>query len=75
MSAPVTNIRIEPTLKQEANEVFDKLGINLSVAVNIFLKAVVREQGMPFPVSTRSYHIVNMSTEDIINTDEVKNAR
>lgn len=47
-SNPVTNIRIDPDLKDNANAVFEELGITLSTAVNVFLKAVVREGGMPF---------------------------
>jgi len=47
---PATTIRIDSKLKEEANEVFDELGLSLSAAVNIFLKAVVREQGIPFEV-------------------------
>lgn len=46
--APATTVRIDPVLKNEANEVFDKLGISLSAGIVAFLKAVVREQGMPF---------------------------
>lgn len=47
-SNPVTNIRIDPELKDSANVVFEELGLTLSTAVNVFLKAVVREGGMPF---------------------------
>ncbi len=47
-SNPVTNIRIDPDLKEQANEVFEELGLTLSSAVVVFLKAVVRENGMPF---------------------------
>ena len=47
-SMPTTTVRIEPELKEQANKVFDGLGISLSAAVNAFLKAVVREQGIPF---------------------------
>lgn len=47
-SSPVTNIRIDPDLKESANAVFEELGITLSTAVNVFLRAVVREGGMPF---------------------------
>lgn len=49
-SNPVTNIRIDPELKGNANAVFEELGITLSTAVNMFLKAVVREGGMPFDI-------------------------
>lgn len=49
---PTTTMRIDPKLKEQANEVFDDLGLNMSTAVNMFLKAVVREQGMPFNLHT-----------------------
>ncbi len=45
---PATTIRIEPELKKEAAAVLDELGLSMSTAVNAFLKALVREQGMPF---------------------------
>lgn len=43
-----TTIRVPAPLKAEANEVFSALGISMSTAVNAFLKAVVREGGIPF---------------------------
>ncbi len=49
---PTTTMRIDPKLKEQANEVFDDLGLNMSTAVNMFLKAVVREQGMPLNLHT-----------------------
>lgn len=48
MKAPATTVRIDPQLKDAANTIFDELGISLSAGVSAFLKAVVREQGMPF---------------------------
>lgn len=47
-SNPVANIRIHPDIMERASEVFDELGLTLSAAVNVFLRAVVREGGMPF---------------------------
>lgn len=47
---PATTIRIEPEVKREATAVLDELGLSMSSAVNLFLRAVVREQGMPFEV-------------------------
>lgn len=49
-SSPVTNIRIDPDLKEQTNAVFEELGLTLSTAVNVFLRAVIREGGMPFDV-------------------------
>ena len=49
-SIPTTTIRIDPQLKEESSQVLEDLGLTLSGAVTIFLKAVVREQGLPFEV-------------------------
>lgn len=45
---PATTIRIEPKVKREASAILDELGLSMSAAVNAFLKALVREGGMPF---------------------------
>lgn len=54
MSVPTTTMRIDPELKDQANKVLNELGLSLSGAVTIFLKAVVREQGLPIDMSIRS---------------------
>ena len=54
MSVPTTTMRIDPELKDRANKVLGELGLSLSGAVTIFLKAVVREQGLPIDMSIRS---------------------
>ncbi len=50
---PATTIRIEPEVKRGATAVLDELGLSMSTAVNAFLKALVREQGMPFEMKVR----------------------
>ncbi len=49
MTTP-TQIRIEDETKKQAMEVLDGLGLNLSGAVNIFLKQVILQKGIPFEV-------------------------
>ncbi|MGE8597421.1 type II toxin-antitoxin system RelB/DinJ family antitoxin [Bifidobacterium bifidum] len=53
VSVPTTTMRIDPELKDEANKVLGELGLSLSGAVTIFLKAVVREQGLPIDMSIK----------------------
>lgn len=53
MSVPTTTMRIDPELKDRANKVLGELGLSLSGAVTIFLKAVVREQGLPIDMSIK----------------------
>jgi DNA-damage-inducible protein J len=44
------NARVEPKLKKSAEAVLDKIGLSTTDAVTIFLKQVVAQKGMPFPV-------------------------
>ncbi len=40
--------RADRTLKQQAEQVFESMGMTMSGAINIFLTQVVREQRLPF---------------------------
>ncbi len=50
MAAVSTNIKIDPVLKQESQELFESFGLSLSSAINMFLRQAVREQAIPFRV-------------------------
>lgn len=56
MSAVSTSIQIDPTLKQEAKELFDTFGLSLNAAINLFLRQSVREQAIPFRVGQPLYN-------------------
>ena len=43
--------RIEPDLKQHAEEVFQSLGISVTQAITIFYKQVELRNGLPFNVA------------------------
>lgn len=44
------NIRINPTVKQKAEEVLEELGIPMSTAINMYLRQISMTGGIPFPV-------------------------
>lgn len=44
------NFRIDDDTKREAEELFGRLGLSLSAAVNIFLKRSISLHGIPFAV-------------------------
>lgn len=44
-------IRVDDKLKDDAVEVFDKLGMDLSTAVRVFLKRSIIEGGIPFSMN------------------------
>ncbi len=45
------NLRVNPTLKQDAEKVLGRLGIPMSTAVDMFLNQVVLVGGIPFSVT------------------------
>lgn len=46
-------IRIDDTLKQQADALFSSLGLDTSTAVRIFLNASIENDGIPFSVQHR----------------------
>ncbi|MBR3766930.1 MAG: type II toxin-antitoxin system RelB/DinJ family antitoxin [Clostridia bacterium] len=44
------NIRTDKEVKAQAEKIFESLGLNMSTAVNIFLRQAIRENGIPFDV-------------------------
>lgn len=44
------NVKLDSKLKKEADDLFKRLGLNMSTAINIFLTQCVREQAIPFEI-------------------------
>lgn len=51
MATTPTQIRIDENTKKQAVELLEGLGLNLSDAVNMFLRQVILRRGIPFDVS------------------------
>jgi DNA-damage-inducible protein J len=51
MSKVTMNLRIDSKLKKSAENIISELGISTSAAITLYLKAIVREKGIPFPVT------------------------
>jgi len=51
MAKVPTSISIDADVKQKAQALFAELGLDLSTAVNIFLRQAVYEHGLPFTVN------------------------
>ncbi len=44
------NVNVPAEVKEESNSIFNSLGLNMSTAINMFLKRVIYERGIPFEV-------------------------
>jgi DNA-damage-inducible protein J len=49
-------VRIDPEIKSQADAVLQYLGMTTSEAVTIFLRQVVLNNGIPFPVKAPAYN-------------------
>lgn len=50
METTNVNFRLDKQTKKEAEELFEDLGLNMTTALTMFVKASIREQGIPFEV-------------------------
>lgn len=44
----VINVNVPLDVKEEATNLFNSLGLNMSTAINMFLKRAIYERGIPF---------------------------
>ena len=53
MATSLLQVRVDEQLKEDASQLYETLGIDLSTAVRMFLKRSVLEQGIPFSMTLR----------------------
>lgn len=44
------SIRLDSEVKEQAQQVFNSLGMDMTTAINIFLRQAIQYQGLPFDV-------------------------
>ena len=61
------SIRIDEVIKKQFDEFCEEIGMNMTTAINIFIKRVLREQRIPFALSISDY---NKETQNAIEDAE-----
>lgn len=56
MATSNINIRIDSEVKAEAQSLFSQLGMDLSTAVNIFIRQAIDFGGIPFTIQKTKYN-------------------
>jgi len=74
MAQTTLNVRMDEDVKNALEDFCQDVGMNVSVAVNMFAKAVIREQRLPFEVTTnRKFNDTTAAalaeSEEIIKSD------
>ena len=61
--------RVDENVKKEAETLFKKMGLNMSTAMNLFLKKCILEQGIPFELKVPNKETLKamQETEDILS--------
>ena len=60
--------RVEPDIKMQAEQVLSNLGLPMSNAINLFLKQVVLQRGLPFEVkipARKPIAVASLSNEQL----------
>ncbi|MBQ1335895.1 MAG: type II toxin-antitoxin system RelB/DinJ family antitoxin [Selenomonadaceae bacterium] len=56
MKASTLTMRIDPVLKEQAEELCEEMGLTLSTAYTMFLKAMVRTRSIPFQITADPFY-------------------
>lgn len=64
------HIRVEPNVKERAEETLRELGLSITDAINVFLNQVILHDGIPFEIKKPRY---NKETLQVM--EDVKNKR
>ena len=56
MAQAMLSIRVDSDDKRRFEEFCNETGMNVSVAVNMFMKKVIREQRIPFEINTDPFY-------------------
>ncbi len=74
------SVRVDKELKESADSLFLQLGMNMTTAINLFLRKAVSESAIPFDISIKSRpFVLNYTIEDITDIfqkavkDEIRN--
>ena len=50
------HIRVEPKVKQKAEQTLNDLGLSITEAINVFLNQVILNDGIPFEIRKPKYN-------------------
>lgn len=67
MSTTSMSIRVDNDIKEKAKKVFNALGLDMSTAVNVFLRRSVIENGLPFELTL---DVPNRETKKVLQDAE-----
>lgn len=80
------NIRIDKNVKEMSEKLFEELGLNMTTAINMFLRQAIRVNGIPFEIKgnisnketleaiDESIKLANDNSKGYTNIEDLKKA-
>ena len=72
MASTSMSIRTDSEIKKQAEELFVEFGLNMTTAVNMFLRQAIREQSIPFGITLQTPELQKRVTKGtkVLDNDE-----
>ena len=70
MSTANITVRVDTSLKKDAENLFSDLGLSMTSAITMFLKSAVRHDGIPFEVKREKPNVQTLQA--LAEYDEMK---
>lgn len=63
-------IRMNSDVKQQAQQIFNDLGMDMTTAINVFLRQAINHRDFPFDVTLNTPNDVTLAAMDAAENDE-----
>ena len=63
-------IRMNREVKQQAQQIFSDLGMDMTTAINVFLRQAISHKGFPFEVTLKTPNAVTLAAMDAAEDDK-----
>ena len=74
MAASVLSVRVDSSIKDSFAELCEELGMTSSVAVNMFMRQMLRERSLPFVPSLGKNSASESAAAGILDTAQIESA-
>ena len=64
MATAKINVCVDEGTKQAVEVLLDEMGLSMTAAINMYLKRILMEQGIPFDVSARTPNATTIAAMD-----------
>lgn len=72
METKLVQAKIEKNLKEEAQDVLDKIGLDMATAIRIYLRQIVNEQAIPFKLEAQKEPVALVFNPEKTTRQKVK---